>query len=232
MVAAEEKELDSVTWLQAHQCGLCQGLIDICLATPCCQSTACKQCANKHVKANSTCWTCEASLEKDNLEKNEEISNDYEAITESLVTCAVCKSVCHRAVGLPCCPGSPVCRACGVKYITSHRTCWSCKAENIRSEDVDSDQKLRDAINHLKDEGKQEKKLVDFLFDRKLTALREKLKTIQEDDSKLTENSDSDEGDEVVAKNGEDNGDAEEQNGSEEKEEGEHAGTDEEVKKT
>jgi len=229
MVAADEKDVNSVAWLQAHQCGLCQGLIDICLATPCCQSTACKQCANKHVKTNSTCWTCEAALEKEKLEKNEDISDDYESIAESLVTCAVCKSVCHRAVGLPCCPGSPVCRACGVKYITSHRSCWSCKKENIRSEDVDSDQKLRDAINHLKDEGKQDKKLADFLFDRKLTALREKLKNVEEEeDSKVTENSDSDE-----EKNGEDNGNgAEEHNGSaEEKEEGEHAGTDEEVKK-
>ena len=48
----KKSSTDSVAWLVAHQCSLCQGIMESCLATPCCRSVACKQCAHKHVKAN------------------------------------------------------------------------------------------------------------------------------------------------------------------------------------
>ena len=50
--ADEEEEEMMVDWLLRHQCGLCEGVMDICVETLCCQSTACKQCADKYIKSN------------------------------------------------------------------------------------------------------------------------------------------------------------------------------------
>jgi len=152
-----------VDWLLRHQCGLCEGVMDICVETLCCQSTACKQCADKYIKSNSTCWTCELSIEKDKLITNKNLTEDYKKITESLVSCYICKSTCHRAVTSSCCGGAAVCRGCGIKYITTNRTCWACPTKAMKSDDVDKDQILR-MINILSTEDCPRKETMNRTF--------------------------------------------------------------------
>ena len=36
-----------------------------------------------------------------------------------------------------------MCRGCGIKSVTSNRSCWSCNKTNIRSEDLVTDKLLR-----------------------------------------------------------------------------------------
>lgn len=42
----------SVSWLLSRQCGICQGLAEDGVSTPCCSSTACKPCALKHLESD------------------------------------------------------------------------------------------------------------------------------------------------------------------------------------
>lgn len=42
----------SVSWLLSRQCGICQGLSEDAVSTPCCLSTACKPCALKHLESD------------------------------------------------------------------------------------------------------------------------------------------------------------------------------------
>jgi len=177
-------DVGSVSWLLGHQCGLCQGLTRCAVSTPCCSSSACRTCAEQHIKQNSSCWACEGEVEVSALKEKEESKDAIDEIINSLFICAICSDTCHRAVGLSCCPGGAVCRGCGVKHITTHRSCWTCAKENVKSDDLDSDQLIRDALSHNKEEGEHSQEKINRLFQRKITFLKEEIKRKEERESK------------------------------------------------
>jgi len=137
------------------------------------------------------------------LKEKEESKDDIDEIINSLFNCAVCSETCHRAVGLSCCPGGTVCRGCGVKHITTHRNCWTCAKENVKTDDLDSDQLIRDALTHNKEEGEHSQDKINRLFQRKITFLKEDIKRKEESETKDL------------------NGEGEESTADDEKEEGE-----------
>jgi len=178
------ENMESVSGLLSLQCGLCEGLIEAGISTPCCTSTVCKACAVSHLKTNSCCWVCESPIEEQQLLENKETSVNVEKIISGLLSCEICSETCHRAVYLTCCEGSTACRGCGVKHVTSNRSCWACSKSNIRSEDLESDQLVRDAINHHKDEGDHDKSALNKIFQRKILFLKDMVKRKDEQSEK------------------------------------------------
>jgi len=205
------ENVENKEWLSDRQCGLCRGMLSQPVNVPCCSSLSCKRCALKHLETTSKCWSCESSVNEDQLAEHKDIGESIEQIITSLLACALCRESCHRAVFLPCCQGDAVCRGCGVKHITSLRNCWSCNKANIRSEDLEADQQLRDALNYNKDEKEHSQELLNKLFLRKIDLIEEKTRRTQ---------AETDKSDKIVVNNtngvNQDGESAKEQDGEEE----------------
>lgn len=211
MTMASMEDVDSVSWLVSRQCGICQGLAQDPITTPCCSSAARKTCADKLLENSSSCWICENQIDDKNLPINKELQEGIEPIITSLLSCCICRETCHRAVHLPCCEGGSVCRGCGIKSVTSNRSCWSCNKTNIRSEDLVTDKLLREALAFHKENDEHCPEMLNKLFKRRIAFLKEQLARKEKRDEEKNKNGEEEEnlnGDEEANENGDEKEDS------------------------
>jgi hypothetical protein len=80
-------------------------------------------------------------------------------------------------VHLACCPGSSVCRGCGIKHVTGGggaRACWQCSRPGVLSAHLLADELLRGAVLFAKENGGQHcKDTLRDLLQRKIRCLQQ-----------------------------------------------------------